>query len=108
MVDKLGGPLALGFAHGFKNARLGHSAQIGVDRRLPARRHHVEAGRAGQHVRVDQTLAQAMSRDARAAVAVSLLVEGVDPERGAVGEQSRLVFTSEPDQRLPQSVFRLR
>ena len=69
---------ALGLAHRFEDARLGHPAEIVVDRRRPTRRRHVETDRASELVRHGRCAA---------VIAVPGLLHGVDDERGAMGEQ---------------------
>jgi len=54
MVDQLHGLRALGLADGLKNARLGHAAEIGFDRRFPAGFRHGAADGAGELVRVGE------------------------------------------------------
>src|SRR5437870_280333 len=72
VVQELGGMVTLGLADRFENAGLGDTAEVVVDRRPPARRYHVEADRASEPVRLGKALLDAMHRNARATISVTL------------------------------------
>ena len=74
VVDELRRLLALRLAHRFEDAGLGDAAEIVVDRRPPAGFHHVEPDRLREPVGLDEAALDAMDGDARAAIAVALLV----------------------------------
>ncbi len=92
MVDQLRRVLALGLPHRLQDARLGDSAEIGVDRRRPARRRHVEVHGLRQHVGMRQRLRPP----------VVGLVHAVDAQPDAVREQRLLARDVQPGQRRPE------
>src|SRR6185437_6404637 len=99
VVDELRGLFALRLAHRLEDAGLGDTAEIVVDGRPPAGLEHVEPNRARKTIGLDETALDAVNRDAWAAVAVALLIEGIDPEGDAVREQrgaAGVVQSSEP------------
>ena len=84
--------LALRFAHRFEDARLGDAAEIVVDGRTPAGRRHVEIDGPGELIAMRE----------RVRPPVPGLLDDVDRERGAVGEQRRLAVAVERRQRVPE------
>ena len=70
----------------------------------PAGLHHVEADGAGEPVGLGDTLLDTVRRDARTAVAVALLVEGVHPERDAMREQRGAAGVVEGGEPVPKRV----
>src|SRR5260370_10624536 len=101
MVDELGGLLALGLAHCFENAGLGDTAEIVVDRGSPAGLDHVETDDAGEPVGLDDTVLDTLHRDARTAIAIALLIEGIDPERDAMRQKRGAAGVVEGDKPIP-------
>jgi hypothetical protein len=93
VVDELRRRLALCLGHGLQDPGLGDAAEIVVGGRRPASRGHVEMNRPGETIR--------MGDDARAAA--PRLVDGIDSERSAVGEQGRPDAPIEDQERVPQS-----
>src|SRR3546814_1615216 len=84
VLDELGLAITLAVANSLQNARLGHAAEVGFDRRGPA---------CGDHVEIDD-LRQRVSMFHPVAL-VPGLVDGVDAEADAVGEQRSEEHTSE-------------
>ncbi len=83
VVDELRCLFARAFLHGLKDAWLWHTVQVVVRRGLPARRHQIKAGgHAG---------GKAALADARA-VGVDPLVQGIDTEGYAMGQQVRALL----------------
>jgi len=101
MRDEVGGPLAGAFAHGFEDARLGDAAEIVADRRAPAGFGHVELDRLRQTIRFGDALFDTMRRDT-AAVAIGPLIERIDAERCAMGEEFGLFGAGQCGQPIPE------
>ena len=108
MVDELRGLLALRLAHRLEDAGLGDAAEIVVDRRPPAGLDHVEPDRAREAIGLDETALHAVNRDARAAIAVALLVERIDPEGDAMRQQRGAAGVVEGGEPVPESGLVLR
>ncbi len=88
------------FLH-LEDAALGHPAEIVLDRRPPAGLHHVEIDGLGQAIGLGDPLLDGVGRDA-GTVAVTLLVERIDAEGGAMGEERRLLVAGEGREPVPE------
>src|SRR5215472_10813463 len=102
MIDELSRRLALCLTNRLEDAGLGDTAEIVVDRGLPAGLDHVEPDGASQHVGLVEPSLDAMGGDAALVVAVGRLVERVDGKRRTVGEQGRLSRAVEGGERIPE------
>src|ERR1700759_4075832 len=105
MVDELSRWLALCLPNRVENARFGDTAEIVVDRRLPAGPDHVEPDGTGQHIGLLHPGSDAMGGDAALIVTVSWFKESVDGKRRTVGEQGRLSRAVQRCQRVPESLL---
>ena len=101
----IGSTVAGTFADGCEDAGLGNAAEVILDRGLPACLRHVEIDGTGETVGFVQTLPDAMLGDRRA---VRLLVERIDAQRRAMGEQRRLFGAVQGDEPIPEGVLVLR
>ena len=97
MVDELSRRLAFCLPNRVENARLGDTAEIVVDRRLPAGLDHVEPDGTGQHIGLLQP-----GGDTALIVAAGRLKESVDGKRRTMGEQGCLSRVIECGQRTPE------
>src|SRR6516164_11834458 len=102
MVDELSRRLTFCLPNRVENARLGDTAEIVVDRRLPAGLDHVEPDGTGQHIGLLQPGSDAMGGDTALIVAVGRLKESVDGKRRTMGEQGCLSRAIECGQRTPE------
>ena len=92
MLDQLRCLFASRLAHRLDNAGLGHAAEIVVDRRRPAGRHHVEA----------DGLRDAVGVGERSRPPIPGLAHRVDAERDAMGEQRMAAVGVESEQSVPE------
>jgi hypothetical protein len=69
---------------------LGDATEIIVDRWLPAGLHHIESDRSREQLGLLEPLRSPVGRDTARAVPVYRLIERVDRERRAMGEQRPL------------------
>ena len=101
MVHELRGTFSGAFAHRVEDVALRHAAEIVLDGRAPTGLDHVEVDGFRDAVGVGDALLDGVRRDA-AAVAVALLVERVDAERGAMREERRLLVAGERGGPVPE------
>src|SRR6516162_7579376 len=102
MVDELSRRLALCFPNRLEDAGFGDTAEIVVDRGLPAGLDHVEPDGAGQNIGLVEPSLDAMGGGTALIVAVGRLVDGIDGKRRTVGEQGRLSRAVEGGERIPE------
>src|SRR5262249_13070990 len=76
MIDELSRRLALCLPNRLENAGLGDTAEIVVDRGLPAGLDHVEPDGAGQHISLVEPSLHAVGGNTAFIVAVGRLVDG--------------------------------
>ena len=98
----LGRGLAPRLADGLKDAALGDTAEIVIDRRAPASLDHVEIDRTGEASSLIEAALQPMDGNTGPAMAIDLLEQGVYAKRNAVGEQSEPAGVVKHDQPIPQ------
>src|SRR5579883_2996661 len=108
MIDELRGLLTLGLAHRLEDAGLGDPAEIIIDRRPPSGFDHVQSDSAREPVGLNEPALDAMDGDARATIAVALLVERIDAERDAVREQRGPAGIVEDGEPVPELALILR
>ena len=101
VIEELGSPLPLCLTYGLKNAGLGHAVEIGIHRRLPARLDHVEINGLPHDIRLRHAPGQTTCRDA-CPVRVHLLVQRVDAEAEAMGQQGQPTALVEDTQVIPE------
>lgn len=82
-LDGWGRPLA----HRLQDPGLGHATEVVLHRGLPTRLDEIEAGDASKAVGFAQATFEAMLADAHPAIGIGLLIEGVDAEADAMGQQ---------------------
>src|SRR3546814_4397702 len=92
MVDQTCRLVVLGFGDRHQDARLGDPAEIILDRRLPARRDHIETDRTRQHMAVREPPLDAMRRHPAVIAAGRLRSEEHTSELQSLMRSSYAVF----------------
>src|SRR3546814_20473903 len=108
MVDHLGElrPPRLGDIG--KDPRLGHRAEMALDRRPPARRNEIETDRTRENIAVRDTAHDAGRRDAAIVIFGNNPALRVDAHRVALCEQPSLLITMDLQTKVQPPLYRLR